>query len=432
MRIFFILLIAAVMMPLGAFAEEDRISGNIFGGKTGMLHPSLTLSQKYTSNVFKTSDNEEGDFITAVSPGLWMALPGTKEKMVEIDTTNTVPGGLSLSRRKSETFRRYQAYLLYSPEFQKYWDYADEDITNNRVESAFQYNLRGGLSFDVADLYLNGYEPMGEGISNKQDKFWSNLFNLMITYDATDKVGLRVDFSLFSLGYKEDVYSVADRNDNFIAWYTFYRLTKKTFVFAEIEYADISYDIPGLYDSFDSVEMRYFTGVKWDITAKSRGEIKVGYGTKDFDSSDIESAGDFVMELRVDHTFTPKTAVGLTIVRRTNETTINKTAITDTEKDTYYTLVNSLAIEYIQKFTERITGNAEVLYMAETYEGAITYYGIIKERDDNKYKISLTGKYEFNEKYFAEAEYSHTRRDSNVSFFDYSDNTVTISATGTF
>jgi len=70
--------------------------------------------------------------------------------------------------------------------------------------------------------------------------------------------------------------------------------------------------------------------------------------------------------------------------------------------------------------------------MAETYEGAITYGDIIKERDDNKFEISFTGKYEFNERYFAEAGYSYTRRDSNVSIFDYSDNTVTISATGTF
>ena len=99
-----ILFITAALIPSAAFAEKDRISGNIFGGKTGMLHPYLSLSQKYTSNVFKTSDNEEGNFITVVSPGLWIAVPGTKEKMVKIDTTNTVPGGLSLSRRKPETF----------------------------------------------------------------------------------------------------------------------------------------------------------------------------------------------------------------------------------------------------------------------------------------------------------------------------------------
>ncbi|MBW1894612.1 MAG: outer membrane beta-barrel protein [Deltaproteobacteria bacterium] len=416
----FILLMAAILIPSAAFAEEGGISGNIFGGKTGMLHPYLSLSQQYTSNVFKVKDNVEGDFITAVSPGLWMAVPGTKEKMVEIDTTNTAPGGLSLSRRKPETFRRYQTYFLYSPEFQKYWEYTDEDITSHRVEGAFQYNLRGGLSIDFADLYLNGYELMGEGISNDQAKFWSNLFNLMLSYDITNKVGFRVDFSLFSLDYKNDVYSAADRTDSFIAWYTFYRMTEKMSIFAEIEYTDINYDISV---SYDSVELRYFTGVKWDITAKSRGEVKVGYGRKNFDSSDIESAGDFVMELKIDHTFTPKTSVGFTILRRTNETTI---------ADTDYAIVNSFAVEYLQKFTERISGNAELLYMSETYEGAINYGDSVKERSDNRFRLSLTGKYEFNERYFAEAGYSYTRRDSNVSVFDYSDNTVTISATGTF
>lgn len=416
----FILFMAALLIPSSAFAKEGGISGEIFGGKTGMVHPYLSLSQKYTSNVFKTSDNEEGDFITAVSPGLWMAVPGTKEKMVEIDTTNTAPGGLSLSRRKPKIFKRYQAYLLYSPEFQKYWDYSDEDVTNHSLEGAFQYNLRGGLSIDVVDLYLNGYEPMGEGISNDQAKYWSNLFNMMLSYDVTKKVGFRVDFSLFSLAYNKDAYSVADRSDNFIAWYTFYKVTEKMSVFAEIEYMDINYDV---YELYDSNEMRYFAGVKWNVTAKSRGEVKVGYGTKNFDTSGVDSAGDFIMELRVDHSFTPKTAMGVTILRRSNETTI---------ANTDYAIVNSFAVDYLQKFTKRISGNAEVLYMYETYEGAIDYGESVKERSDDRLRISLTGKYEFNERYFAEVGYSYTDRNSNVSSFDYSDNTVSISATGTF
>jgi len=420
MRKIFILFMAALLIPSSAFAKEGGISGEIFGGKTGMVHPYLSLSQKYTSNVFKTSDNEEGDFITAVSPGLWMAVPGTKEKMVEIDTTNTAPGGLSLSRRKPKIFKRYQAYLLYSPEFQKYWDYSDEDVTNHRLEGAFQYNLRGGLSIDVVDLYLNGYEPMGEGISTDQAKYWSNLFNMMLSYDVTKKVGFRVDFSLFSLAYNKDAYSVADRSDNFIAWYTFYKVTEKMSVFAEIEYINITYDI---YDLYDSIELRYFAGFKWDITAKSRGKVKVGYGTKNFDTSGVDSASDFVMELRVDHSFTPKTAMGVTILRRTNETTI---------ENTDYAIVNSFAVDYLQKFTKRISGNAELLYMYETYEGAIDYGESVKERSDDRLRISLTGKYEFNERYFAEVGYSYTDRNSNVSSFDYSDNTVSISATGTF
>ena len=415
-----LLFMAAALVPSSVSAADGGISGRIFGGKTGIVHPYLTLSQKYTSNVFKTSDNEEGDFITAVSPGLWMALPGTKEKMVEIDTTNTVPGGLSLTRRKPKTFKRYQSYLLYSPEFQKYWDYSDEDVTNHRLEGAFQYNLRGGLSIDIADLYLNGYEPMGEGISNDQAKYRSNLFNIMLSYDVTKKVGFRVDFSLFSLDYSKDAYSIADRSDSFVAWYTFYRITEKTSVFAEIEYTDINYDVSELYDS---VETRYFAGFKWDVTAKSRGEVKVGYGTKTFDESGVESAGDLVVELRVDHEFTPKTAAGLTILRRTNETTI---------VDTDYAVVNSFAVDYLQKFTERISADAEVLYVFETYEGAIDYGTSVQERSDTKLKLSLSGTYEFNERYFAEIGYSFTNRDSNVSSFDYADNTITVSATGTF
>lgn len=424
-----ILLLVANLIPSIAFADEDEgISGNIFGGKTGMLHPFVSLSQQYTSNVFKTSDNEEGNFITAIAPGFWAAVPGTKDKMVEIDTTNTVPGGLSLSRRQPATFRRYQAYFLYSPEFEKYWDYTDdyrditdEYITNHRVEGAFQYNLRGGLSFDVADLYLSGYEPMGEGISRGQDKYWNNLFNVMVNYDVTKKVGLRLDLSLFSLDYKKDDYDGADRTDGFIAWYTFYRLTDKTSVFAEIEYTNISYDLSGTYDS---TEMRYFAGVTWDITAKSRGAVKAGYGTKDFDSSEIDGAGDVVMEISIDHTFTPKTSVGLTAIRRTNETTI---------ADTDYVVVNSFVVDYLQKFTERISGNGELRYMAETYEGAVDYGdGEVKERDDGKFMISMAGIYEFNEKYRVELKYAYTNRDSNVSFYDYSDNTVSVSATGAF
>jgi hypothetical protein len=392
--------------------EEEGIGAEIFGEKGGNVHPFLLLEEIYTDNLFNTNTNEKEDFITTVSPGLWIALPANREKLLEIGTSNTSPGGLNLSRIKPDTTRRAQGYFLYAPEFVHYSDRSEHNTANHKAEGLFQYNFNMGLSIDVVNQFNSRSEVNDNGISERLDKYQDNLFNFIMVYDPSEKIRFRVDYSNYDLAYDDSINAYRDRNDNSFSAYVFYKIKPKTSVFVEYEFADISYDTNT--DS-DSVESRYYTGLEWDITAKTRGRIKLGYIDKNFDKSSMDDQDGFSYEIQTQHNFTPKRALQLIGFRRFNESTM----VTST---TY--LSTGLSAAWLQRFTEKWSGTLSASYSNEEYKGDFTFNGVTGERDDDLFSIAPALRYEFREWMLFDLGYVFTQRDSNFRPFDYNNNTV--------
>lgn len=65
-----------------------------FEAATGYIHPFLSIEGGYSDNIFNTKENEKDDFYTTISPGLWVATPRSKEIVLNINPSNTAPGGL--------------------------------------------------------------------------------------------------------------------------------------------------------------------------------------------------------------------------------------------------------------------------------------------------------------------------------------------------
>jgi hypothetical protein len=77
------------------------------------------------------------------------------------------------------------------------------------------------------------------------------------------------------------------RVDHTCKGYIYFRVRPKIALFSGYELARIDYDEN---DNRDSTENRFFGGLQWNITEKSRGRIKGGYGVKEVDNSDIDDA----------------------------------------------------------------------------------------------------------------------------------------------
>ncbi len=426
-RKFFIMLFFCVVLPFTAHAEGS-ISGDIFGKDTGIYHQFLSLSENYSTNIYRTENDTKGDLTTVITPGIWISLPSNRESRLELETSNTAPSGLSISRTKPESFRRYQSYFLINSDIKTNLEYSDANIVDYKADGFFQYNLRGGLSFDFIDQLRNSHEPYGLGVSENQDKYLSNLFQLILSYDITDKISVRTDYSNFLLQYDDMAIEYADRADNRISGYLFYRIKSKTALFTEVEFMDISYRM----SEMDSNELRYFLGIDWDITEKSKGSFKAGFGNKKFESREF-SGGDgsnMALELKLNHTFTPKTSLKLIGLRRTEETTIINTDQFD-NSITYYSLVNSITAEYLQIINEKISMNGQLLYSNELYEGEFDYTGAgPEEREDNKYGFSIGTKYFFREWLTGEVSYIYNIRNSNINGVGYADHTMMFNITG--
>jgi hypothetical protein len=399
-------------------AAQEGISGDIFERKGGLLHPFLSLEEYYTDNIFNTEEDEKNDYVTIISPGIWISLPRLKQKLIEIETSTLSPGGFTYTRMGPEFFRRYQTYLLYRADMEQFSKYSSENMINQTAEGIFHYNFRSGLSIEFADHFERSHDIRGTGISKELDKYRSNLITAMLTYNASDKFNVRADYSYFIVNYEAGRNDFRDRFDNSYSAYLFYKFLPKKAAFIEYSYINVKYDDPILSNSEEHL---CFGGLQWDITAKSRGMIKAGLGVKNFMNSDIGNYKDFILEIQIDHDFSPRTSLHMTASRKTNETNIPTTD---------YILSHSLGLEYRQRLSSKISGSLRFFYESDTYEGNLTFAGETGQRDDNYLGIGLALRYELTKWLTFDAGYLYNMRESSFSEFDYKNNTVFIRTSG--
>lgn len=400
--------------PIG----KERLSGDVFGRRGGYLHPFLSISEYYTDNVFNAKGEKKSDFITVISPGVWLTIPRIYEKLLSVDTSSIAPGGFSLSRSTSGSFRRYQTYLFYGADIERFSKYSSENVTSHKLEGLFQYNLRGGLSIELAEQYLASHDITGTGISSELDKYKTNLSNLTLSYNALEKIKFRIDYSNFLVDYDASRNDYRDRDDNAFSGYVFYKFQPKTSLFIEYDFIDINYTKGSL---LDSKEHHYFGGLQWDMTAKSKGSVKAGYGVKNFSDSSVGDAKDFIVEAQIDHQFTPKTSVIIKASRKTNETNISTSE---------FILSNNIEVEYLQRFTGKITGDVNFSYTNDSYKGNLTFDGETKERKDDTLRGAFALRYKFKEWLNLDTGYIYTKRGSNFNDFDYTTNIIFVRITG--
>lgn len=401
--------------------SENTISGDIFGKGGGYIHPSLTVGGIYSDNIYNTEKDEKKDFIWVISPEIWFALPGTRIKAMDLPVSPKTPAGFTLSRPNLEAFRRYEAYLSYGADFYRYTDYTEENKESHRLDGLFQYNFRGGLSLELLGQYVDTFDPVGVAPVTRHDEYTESLFNAILSYDITEKFKLRLDYTHIDLNYEDrpldEIPLVGrDRQDNGYSGYLFFKIRPKTSIFAQYRFIDIDYDINTLAD--DSDEHHYFGGVQWRFSPKSRGRLKLGYGVKDIhDNDEADNEKNFIFEGEIHHFFTPKTSLTLVGFGRTDETTIY---------DTNYVLTYGLSAQYNQRITEKLTGHLFFTYAWDQYQGEITFNDVTKEREDDLIRIRPSLRYEFTRWLMADAAYMYTKRDSNFSIFDFTENRFSI------
>ena len=391
---------------------EGRIGSEIFGKKGGFIHPFLLLEERYTDNLYLTESGKEEEFITTISPGIWLALPSNREKLLAMGTTSTSPGGLKVSRVKPEATRRYQSYLLYAPEFVYYANNSKHDSVNHKAEGLFQYNFNMGLSLDFMDQFNIRNEVNDNGITRRVDEYQDNLFNFLAVYDPSEKFRFRFDYSNYNLDYKDEINDYRNRTDDSFAAYVFYKFKPKTSVFVEYEFADIKYDTD--LES-DSTENRYYGGLEWDVTAKTNGRVKLGYIKKDFDAPRVEAQDAFSVEIQAQHNFTPKRAVKVIGFRKFNESSMIYS---------YDSLSTGISLAWLQRFTEKWSGTLNGTYTRDEYDGVFLFDGVSGERKDDIFSIAPALRYKFRDWLLFDIAYIYSQRDSNFGIFDYTANTI--------
>jgi len=390
--------------------EDEGIGSDIFGKQGGNFHPFVIFQEVYTDNLFATHTNTKSDFITTIAPGVWLAFPANREKLLSIDTTTTSPGGLNLSRIKPETTRRYQSYFLYSPEFLLYSDHSSLDHVNHKAEGLFQYNLSSGLSFDIIDIFHDREDIAGNGIIDTLYRYKDNLLDLVATYAApSGKFKFELDYSNYDINYEDLAASYRNRNDDSFGISAFYQFWPKTSLFVEYNFADIDFDGG---TSTDSIENRYYAGATWDMTANTRGTLKLGYIQKDFDAPTIEDQDGFSVELQTQHNLTPKRGLQISGYRKFHESDFG---------DASTFLSTGVNVALLQRFSEKWTGTFDVSFAKNEYKGF--------DRADDLFGIGPAVRFEPRKWLIFDLGYNYYLNDSNITTYDYEANQIYFRAT---
>jgi hypothetical protein len=407
--------------PGAVAAEKDSgISGDIFGKRGGYVHGFLSVAEEWTDNLFYAQDDTESDFVTYVSPGVRLSIPGAKEELLAVDGSTTAPGGMAFGRMDVGGGRRFQAYLSYAPEFEFYADNSDEDTITHLANGLLSWRLRSGVTLELIDQFTVGYQDYDKGLSISRDEYSSNLAGFGLLYPVRSKLELRVGYQHYQLGYDAREDADRDRTDQSLSGYVFYRVGSKSSLFIQYQWIDIDYDLDNGQIE-DSVDQQWFGGFRWDITAKSSGAVKIGYGEKDYDDQALGSESEIVYEAQIDHNFTPKTSASLRAYRRQEETTIETTD---------FNLTQFIGVGFSQQLTYRILATVDLDHTLDEYKGGAVDVYDRRQRDDNTYTATVGLNYAPRGWLSFGLAYGYEERDSNFEEFDYSANRVLFRITG--
>lgn len=400
---------------------SSKTSSNILEkGRSGYIHPFISITESFNDNIFYTRDNRISDFVTLLSPGIWIALPRLKEREVPvIETATMTPGGLALSSFQTRYPGHFQTYLLYRADIERYSRNSSENTTSHTLDGMFQYNFRGGLSVDVVDQFLKSHNPRSTSEFAELDKFQSNYFSTVLRYELGDRTLLRLDYGHYGIQYTSVDNDFRNRADNAVAAYVYYKLRSRLAVFGEYEYIRVRYEQNVLSDS---TEHNVFAGLRWDITAKSKGVLKVGYGLKNFENPALAKHSGLIVEAQLDHQFTPKRSIQLTASRKMNETDI---ATTD------FIISDKLRAVYTQRLATKISGTVDLSYTDDKYQDVITIGSETKKLRNKYYNAGVALRYDFRDWLKFDAGYSYAKRISNFPDLDYVNKTIFFRLTAT-
>jgi hypothetical protein len=399
--------------------ENDRSedADDLFGGKWGFVHPFLSLGAEYTDNLFNTRQDRRADRTAIISPGIWLALPASREQLLDVTTMNSAPGGLGVSRFAAESEYRHQAYALYRADIKKPADHAEFDRTNHRAEGLLAYRLRGGLSLELLNIYCRDEDEFGTSALAVLDRYRSNLFNVRVGYDITPKTWVEFDYSNYSLNYEASRNLYRDRQDNAFSGSLFFRIFAKTALFVSADHINVRYDEDVLTDS---TERNFYGGIQWRMTEHSLGRIKLGYGEKDYVGPLSEDRDSVRVEAQLQHWLTPKTTIGFVGSRKTNETTV---------QGPEGSLSHAADLIYRQRITRKLSGEASLGYTRDSFAGDFYADGEMGKRVDEYYRTQLKLGFDLKTWLNFAVEYAFERRDANFDRYDYRNNTIFLNVT---
>ena len=181
---------------------------------------------------------------------------------------------------------RHTAEVGISSVITRFKDLTDESTSNYTAHALTNLDISEKLGLDLFGNYTHTAEPRGGSGTRLVQS---------LTPDQVDITGYG---GLFTIGQRSSRIEVAagadrsqwryqnngqqyrDRDDDRFHGRVYYNISPRTSVFVGASLVNVNYRQSGLNE--DSQEIGYDLGARWDVTARTTGEVSAGRTTKDF------------------------------------------------------------------------------------------------------------------------------------------------------
>ena len=287
-------------------------------------------------------------------------------------------------------------------------DYADHSLTG---QYDFAFDRRNFLRLG-AD-YFRGHDPRGltdRPVSGEPDKYRISTGSAMYAFGAPGAAG-RVEayYNDMRKRYTNNRATTAlgDRNTKEFGGAFYVRIAPRTYAVAEARNTQIRYDRTS---PIDADERRYYGGISWDVTAKTTGVVKVGRFQRTF-KSDLPDYSGVGWESAI--TWAPRTYSKLEFY--TSRFSTEPTGLGN------FIVSDGTGVTWTHGWTSYVQTAMDVRYQKDDYQGF--------NRKDDTISLGLKVGYRFRRWLTLGAEYTYTKRDSNIDGAEYDKNLYFLTAT---
>lgn len=391
----------------GAFTPFIEEGGVTVGSL--ILHPHMGVAQMHTDNVFRTNTNRQSDWFTTLSPGIQAQLP--------------VAG-------------RHTLVMDYRTNIQYYQRTPSNDVQDQTASGRFRFDFPGGLIVDVHGEHKLGHDPRGSAVDIQAlevNKWTANSAVAQAEYKGA-QVGTVLRAQTIRWNYFNNNQSIIrDRRTNLASWTLLGDVGADTFALTNLSVIQEDYDENR---NLDNAMYMASTGVRWQATALTSGEILAGYQHIKFSHAEVNQTGalslfqrdrdsfdNFFLAGTLAWTPTSTISVGLQAYR-----TIQQAPVAGTS----FFIATGANLSVIHQWTDRLAFTVNLGYENDDFSGRTEIGGTAATRSDTLKNAAVGWTYRTVEWFGASFQYVFEDRSSDIPFFSYQANTFTVAIEALF
>jgi hypothetical protein len=356
-------------------ATPEPASMNVLGFD---FTPTLKLSDRYDDN-FRTlpSSTEMSSWITSVNPKF----------------------ALEAQTRNSGWRVEYEANQ------QTYWSERDADHTDHRLalDSVFQLNSRNRLKWNLG--YQKLESTIDSTVRTENDKYTIADAGIGYIYgldNALNQIDVAADYQQLRFQNADGINDEQERNTTAVRGTFYHALTQKTRALVEVRRSHFDYLTSGNpRNNDDTVAL---VGAKWDATANTSGNFRIGQEWKDFETGPND---DQSITWELGASWKPRSYSTFTLRSRK--------AFDEGDISAYTIHLTSTVLDWDHEWTSRIKTNLNARHENRDYQGG-------QEREDKLNGFGGGVTYQIRRWVAADVSYKHYKNDSSLSDQTYDRN----------